>query len=178
MSDTKFSRPSWDEYFMAMARITATRSNCDRLHTGAVLVKDKRIIATGYNGAPPGLPNCDEVGHLLEDGHCVRTVHAEHNAILQVARLQGASTEGTTLYTLYSPCIHCSKYLVAAGVKRVVYGQVYRNAEVIDYLKAANIDVDQYQENPDWLERLREIFKEEVANVKAKEGDVKMKGKK
>lgn len=177
MTQANFVRPSWDEYFMAMARITATRANCDRLHTGAVLVKDKRIIATGYNGAPPGLPTCDEVGHLLEDGHCVRTIHAEHNAILQVARLQGASTEGTTLYTLYSPCIHCAKYLVAAGIKRVVYDKVYRNPEVIEYLKNAGIDVDQYQENKNWLTELRELFKEEAAEVKAKEGDVKMEGK-
>lgn len=178
MTEKNFSRPSWDEYFMAMARITATRSNCDRLHTGAVLVKDKRIIATGYNGAPPGLSNCEEVGHLLEDGHCVRTVHAEHNALLQVARLQGASTEGTTLYTLYSPCIHCAKYLVAAGVKRVVYGQVYRNPEVIDYLKKANLDVDQYEENPKWLEKLQELFSTSVNEVHAKEGNVKIAGKK
>jgi len=177
MTTKAFSRPSWDEYFMAMARITATRSNCDRLHTGAVLVKDKRIIATGYNGAPPGLPNCDEVGHLLEGTHCVRTVHAEHNTLLQVARLQGASTEGTTIYTLYSPCIHCAKYLVAAGVKRLVYGQIYRNPEVIEYLRAANIDVDQYKENKNWLEKLRDIFKEEVEEVKAKEGDVQMEVK-
>ncbi|HPV70350.1 MAG TPA: dCMP deaminase family protein [Candidatus Magasanikbacteria bacterium] len=178
MTEKTFSRPSWDEYFMAMARITATRSNCDRLHAGAVLVKDKRIIATGYNGAPPGLPSCDEVGHLLEDGHCVRTIHSEHNTLLQVARLQGASTEGTTLYTVSSPCIHCSKYLVAAGVKRVVYGQIYRNPEVIDYLKKANVVIEQYQENPEWLKRIQEIFKNNITEVHANEGYVKMKGAK
>jgi len=171
-------KPNWDEYFMAIARIIATRSNCDRLHTGSVLVKDKRITATGYNGAPPGLPTCDEVGHLMEDGHCVRTVHAEHNVLLQVARLQGSSTEGATLYTLYSPCIHCAKYIIAAGVKRIVYGKVYRNSNVIQYLKSAGIDVDEYIENSEWLEQLKNIFSQEVADVKAKEGDVKLEGNK
>lgn len=170
-------KPNWDEYFMAIARIIATRSNCDRLHTGAVLVKDKRITATGYNGAPPGQPTCDEVGHLMEDGHCVRTVHAEHNVLLQVARLQGSSTEGSTLYTLYSPCIHCAKYIIAAGVKRIVYGKVYRNSNVIQYLQTAGIDVDEYKENKDWLDQLTHIFSEGVENVQAKEGDVKLEGK-
>ena len=171
----KHFRPSWDEYFMAIARIAATRANCDRLHAGAVLVKDKRIIATGYNGAPQGLPICDDVGHLMEDGHCVRTIHAEHNVLLQVARLQGSSTEGSTLYATYSPCVHCAKYLVAAGIKRVVFGQVYRNSDVIEYLKTAGIDVDIYQENKEWLEKLQDLFRGEVDVKKAKEGEVKMK---
>ncbi|MBI5023266.1 MAG: cytidine/deoxycytidylate deaminase family protein [Candidatus Magasanikbacteria bacterium] len=171
----KHFRPSWDEYFMAIARIVATRASCDRLHAGAVLVKDKRIIASGYNGAPPGLPSCDEIGHLLEDGHCVRTIHAEHNVLLQVARLSGSSTEDSTLYATYSPCIHCAKYLVAAGIKRVVFGKVYRNSDVIEYLKSAGIDVDIYQENKDWLGQLQDLFSGEVDEKKAKEGKVKMK---
>jgi dCMP deaminase len=171
----KHFRPSWDEYFMAIARIVATRASCDRLHAGAVLVKDKRIIASGYNGAPPGLPSCDEIGHLLEDGHCVRTIHAEHNVLLQVARLQGSSTEDSILYATYSPCIHCAKYLVAAGIKRVVFGKVYRNSEVIEYLKSAGIDVDIYQENKEWLGKLQNLFSGEVDDKKAKEGAVKMK---
>lgn len=170
-----FHRPSWDEYFMALARIIATRANCDRLHTGAVLVKDKRIIATGYNGAPPGLPTCDEIGHLLEEGHCVRTIHAEHNVIIQTARLQGSSTEGSTLYSVYSPCIHCAKYIIAAGVKRVVFSKVYRNSEVVEYLKSAGLDIDVYQENKEWLAELRKLFSEEVEDKKAKEGEVKFK---
>lgn len=175
MTTTKHFRPSWDEYFMAIARIVASRAGCDRLHAGAVLVKDKRIIATGYNGAPPGLPSCDEVGHLMEEGHCVRTIHAEHNVLLQVARLQGSSTEGSTLYSTYLPCIHCAKYLVAAGIKRVIFGKVYRNSEMIDYLKSAGIDVDIYQENKKWLGKLRDLFNGAVDEKKAKEGAVKMK---
>ncbi len=177
MSDKNFKRPSWDEYFMAIARIIATRANCDRLRTGAVLVKDKRIIATGYNGAPPGLATCDEVGHLMEDGHCVRTIHSEHNVIIQVARLQGSSTEGSTLYTLYSPCIHCSKYIIAAGVKRVVFSQVYRNNNAVEYLKSAGLDVDVFPESKEVLEQMQELFKNGVGEVKAKEGDIKLQGK-
>lgn len=175
MPDKKFTRPTWDEYFMAIARIIATRANCDRLHAGAVLVKDKRIIATGYNGAPPGLPTCDEVGHLLEEGHCVRTIHAEHNVLLQVARLAGSSTEGSTLYATYSPCIHCAKYIIACGIKRVVFGKIYRNNEVINYLKSAGLDVDTYRENEKWLNHLQGLFENEVRDIKAKEGNVKIK---
>src|SRR3989338_3752885 len=125
--ERKHYRPSWDDYFMAIAKIIAARGTCDRLYSGSVLVKDRRIISTGYNGSPPGLPHCDDVGHLMEEGHCVRTIHDAHNAILQAAPLPGASTEGSTLYALYTPCIHCSKYIVAAGIKRVVYGKVYRH---------------------------------------------------
>ena len=92
-----YERPSWDDYFMAIAKIIATRSTCDRLRAGAVLVKNKRIISTGYNGAPPGLPHCDgEHGHLMEEGHCIRTVHSEENCVLQAAALGGISTEGST----------------------------------------------------------------------------------
>lgn len=145
-------RPSWDDYFMTIARIVATRATCDRLHAGAVLVKDKRIVSTGYNGSPPNLPHCDDSGHLLEDGHCVRTIHAEHNALLQAAVIGGTSTQGTTLYTMYSPCIHCAKYIVAAGVKRIVVGKVYRNELVKEYLEKAGIQYDVYQMNQAWNE--------------------------
>jgi dCMP deaminase len=137
-------RPTWDDYFMALARIVSTRATCDRLHAGAVLVKDHRIVSTGYNGAPPGLGHCDEDGHLLEDGHCVRTIHAEHNALLQAAVIGGASTKGATLYALYSPCIHCAKYVAAAGVKRIVIGKMYRNEDVVAYLKNAEVEVSLY----------------------------------
>lgn len=172
-------RPGWDDYFMAVARIIATRSTCDRLHTGAVLVKNKRIISTGYNGSPPGLSHCDgEDGHLMEDGHCVRTIHAEHNAILQAAANPGQSTDGATLYTLYSPCIHCAKYVVAAGIKRVVIGNIYRNDAVLDYLQKAGLEVEFYKPNPAWNELVRDLFKEEIKEVVAKEGYVVLEEKK
>lgn len=160
---------------MAIVRIIATRSTCDRLHAGAVLVKDKRIISTGYNGSPPGLPHCDDVSHLLEEGHCVRTIHGEHNAILQAATVPGASTMGSTMYTKYSPCIHCAKYVVAAGIKRVVVARVYRNAKAVDYLKEAGVHVDIYKENPRWNEHVQELFAKEFEERKADEGDVVMK---
>lgn len=161
---------------MAIARIVATRGTCDRLYSGAILVKDKRIISSGYNGSPPGLPHCFEVGHLMEEGHCVRTIHGEHNAILQAATIPGASTEGSTMYTKYAPCIHCAKYVVAAGIKRVVVGKVYRNAKAIDYLKSAGLQVDVYAQNPEWNNALVDMFSTDIEDRFAKEGNVEMHG--
>lgn len=157
---------------MTIAKIVATRSTCDRLRSGAVLVKNNRIIATGYNGSPPGLPHCDDAGHMLEEGHCVRTIHGEHNVILQAATIPGASTEGSTMYTKYSPCIHCAKYVIAAGVKRVVIGQVYRNASALDYMRSAGLTVEVYQENAEWNEVAREVMTSMVEEKIAKEGNV------
>lgn len=171
MPDTPY-RPNWDDYFMAMTRIIATRGTCDRLYSGAILVKDQRIIGSGYNGSPPGLPHCSEVGHLLEDGHCVRTIHGEHNAILQAATAPGTSTDGTTMYSKYTPCIHCSKYVVAAGIKRVVVGKVYRNAKAMDYLREAGIRVEVYQPNAEWNALLTEMFSHEIEDKHATEGHV------
>lgn len=177
MTTANNQRPSWDDYFMAIARIVATRSTCDRLEAGAVLVKNKRIMSTGYNGSPPGLPHCYEVGHLMEEGHCVRTIHGEHNAILQAATIPGASTEGATMYTKYTFCIHCAKYIVAAGIVRVVYGKVYRNADCVKYLQQAGLRVDEYQLNPGWDSRLAELFSHDIEVRKPKEGDVKIHGR-
>jgi dCMP deaminase len=174
----KHVRPSWDDYFMAIAKIVGTRSTCDRLRAGAVLVKEKRIISTGYNGSPPGLPHCDEIGHLMEEGHCVRTVHGEHNAILQAATVSGTNTRGSTMYTKYSPCLHCSKYIVAAGVKKVIMGKVYRNSKVVDYLKEAGVEVEVYVENEEWQEELQKLFANEIEVMKPDEGDVEVKIKK
>ena len=118
-------RPSWDEYFIKIAIAVAERSTCDRAHVGAVLVKDKRILTTGFNGSPSGLPHCDEVGHLLIEDHCVRTIHAETNAIIQAA-LHGVSTKDAICYVTHFPCINCAKTLINAGVTRVVYLNNYR----------------------------------------------------
>lgn len=161
-------RPSWDDYFMAIARIVATRGTCDRLYAGSVLVKDKRIMSTGYNGAPPGLSHCDDVGHLLEDGHCVRTIHGEHNAILQAAVIGGVSTKGSTMYSVYSPCIHCAKYIAAAGVVRVVIGKMYRNAGVLEYLNNAGVETVLYQPSEGWNDRVVGIFQEDIEERKEK----------
>lgn len=160
---------------MALARIVGTRSTCDRLRAGAVLVKDKRIISTGYNGSPPGLPHCDGAeGHLMEEGHCVRTIHGEHNAILQAGIMPGASTAGSTLYSKFAPCIHCTKYVIAAGVKRVVVGKIYRGSDSLKYLEKAGIEVEMYKENTEWNKMLSDMFSEEIEDTKAKEGEVKL----
>ncbi len=159
---------------MAITRIVATRGTCDRLRAGAVLVKKNRIISTGYNGSPPGLPHCDDVGHLMEEGHCIRTIHAEHNVILQAAVISGANTEGSTMYTKFNPCMHCAKYVVAAGIKRVVIGKLYRGEKAVEYLKEAGVQVDIYQENPEWNKSVRELFNQEIEQTLAKEGDVQL----
>ena len=118
-------RPDWDTYFLQIAYSVATRSTCDRLHVGAVLTKDRKIIASGYNGSIPGEPHCDDIGHDLVEGHCCRTIHAEVNAIAQAASL-GIATEGTTLYCTHLPCWECAKIIVAAGIKHVFYSEAYR----------------------------------------------------
>lgn len=112
---------------MMMARdVVAKRATCTRRQVGAVLVRDKRIITTGYNGSPPGMPHCTDVGCRMHEGHCIRTIHAEQNAIVQAA-LHGVSTQGATCYVTATPCVTCAKLLVAAGIVRVVYGEKYTN---------------------------------------------------
>lgn len=136
-------RPEWDTYFMKIAYTVAERSTCDRAHVGAVLVGDKRILTTGFNGAPAGLPHCDEVGHLMVDGHCVRTTHAEANAIIQAA-LHGISTKGSICYVTHFPCLGCVKMLINAGVKAVIYGKGYHiDPYATHFLKEANVEVCQ-----------------------------------
>lgn len=125
------TRPSWDDYFIQVSHLIATRATCDRKHVGAVLVRDRHIIATGYNGSAPGDPHCDDAGHdlvQLADGkmNCVRTIHAEANAILQAAK-HGASTQGTTIYTNTYPCWPCAKMILGAGIVEVVVDADYNN---------------------------------------------------
>jgi dCMP deaminase len=115
------NRRSWDSYFMAIAREVATRATCPRRSVGAVIVHDRRILATGYNGSVRGALHCTEAGCLMEGGHCVRTVHAEANAVLQVGRVSPEAT----LYTTASPCWACAKLVANAGIKSVVYGEAY-----------------------------------------------------
>lgn len=133
-------RASWDEYFMAIAAVVASRATCDRKHVGAVIVRDKMILATGYNGSIRGLPHCDEEGHLLEDGHCVRTVHAEANAIVQAAR-SGVRLEGADIYVTASPCFGCFKLVANAGIKRIVFGEFYRDHRIFELSKLLDIEL-------------------------------------
>ena len=123
-----YIRPTWDEYFMEVARTIAKRATCDRGKSGCVVARDRQILVTGYVGSPKGLPHCDEVGHLFkkvthddghESNHCVRTVHAEQNAICQAAKL-GISLEGSTIYCKMTPCRTCAMLIINCGIKRVV----------------------------------------------------------
>jgi dCMP deaminase len=133
-------RPDWDDYFMDIAFAVATRSTCDRAHVGAVMVRDRRILTTGYNGAPAGLPHCDDVGHLMVDGHCVRTLHAEQNAIIQAA-LHGISIGGATAYVTHQPCLTCAKMLINAGVTRVVYAGNYPDEYSRHFFELAGVEL-------------------------------------
>ena len=116
---------------MDIAKQVATRATCDRKHVGAVLVRDRTILSTGYNGSIRGLPHCDEVGHMMENNHCVATVHAEANAILQAAK-NGVRIDGATLYTTASPCWPCFKLVANSGCVRIVYGEFYRDPRIFE----------------------------------------------
>lgn len=130
---TQYQRPSWDEYFMKIVDMIGLRGTCDRGRAGCIVVKNKRIITTGYAGSPIGLPHCDEIGHEMHtvthpDGkqtrHCIRTTHAEQNAICAAARF-GVALEGSILYIKMTPCYACAKMIINAGIKRVVCAQDY-----------------------------------------------------
>jgi len=147
----KKSRPSWDEYFLGIAREVAKRATCDRGRSGCVVVRDKRILTTGYVGSPTGMPHCDDVGHMFRDvihpdgsitKHCVRTIHAEQNAICQAARF-GIALEGATLYCKMEPCFTCAKMIINAGIKRVVCEKRYHDGkDTRDLFREAGIKLD------------------------------------
>jgi dCMP deaminase len=131
------TRLSWDDYFLELMNTVAKRATCDRGRSGCVVVKDRRIISTGYVGSPPGLDHCDDVGHLMkevidEDGtvrkHCVRTIHAEQNAICQAARY-GIPLQGATLYCRMEPCRVCAMLIISCGITRVVAQKRYHAAQ-------------------------------------------------
>lgn len=135
MSD--YIRPDWDHYFMNIATVVGSRATCDRGRSGCVIVKNKHILVTGYVGAPSGLPHCDEIGHQMktvrhEDGHesqhCVRTAHAEQNAVIQAAKV-GTSLDGATLYCKMTPCAVCAKIIINAGIKHVICEKRYHAGE-------------------------------------------------
>jgi dCMP deaminase len=140
----KNRRPSWDDYFLELADAASRRATCDRGKSGCVIVRDKQVLTTGYVGSPAGLPHCDDVGHLMkkviqENGelseHCVRTVHAEQNAICQAAK-KGISIEGATIYTRMTPCRTCAMLLINCGIKKVVCERKYQLAEESEQLFA------------------------------------------
>ncbi len=131
-------RTDWNSYFMGIARQVATRATCDRKQVGAVIVKDKNILATGYNGSISGMPHCDEMGHMMENDHCVATIHAEANAILQAAK-HGTSIDGADIYITASPCWSCFKLIANAGVRRVFYGENYGDRRIHDVAEKVGI---------------------------------------
>jgi dCMP deaminase len=139
------TRPSWDEYFMTIALQVASRATCDRKHVGAAIVRDRNILSTGYNGSLRGLEHCDEIGHLMENDHCVRTVHSEANAIVQAAR-NGVRIEGATIYVTSSPCWNCFRLIANAGIVRICFGEFYRDPRIFEYSKLLAIELVDMQE--------------------------------
>ncbi len=145
------TRPSWHEYFMTITRQVAERSTCTRAKVGAVIVRDKNILATGYNGSPAGLPHCLDVGCLVYksttpsgdvEENCFRTIHAEMNAIAQAAK-NGASIRDADIYITHTPCIHCFKVLVNTGVKRIFYEKEYKLHTIQEMQQYTDVTLDQ-----------------------------------
>ena len=137
---THDARPSWDEYFLRITAEVAQRSTCTRAQVGAVVTKDKRILTTGYNGAPRGLPHCSEVGCLMVDNHCVRAIHAEQNALLQGA-MYGVALAGGTIYVTHQPCLTCAKLIINAGIVRVVFTKAYLDPIAEEFLREAGVEL-------------------------------------
>lgn len=137
-------RVSWNEYFMNLAKMVASRGTCDRAYVGCVLVNsDNRIVSTGYNGSVSGNPHCDEVGHTMRDGHCIATIHAEMNALLYCAK-EGIKVSGCKCYVTHFPCLNCTKALIQAGISEIYYEEGYRIDDyAIELLKRNNVKVEQ-----------------------------------
>lgn len=133
-------RKDWDNYFMDIAKQVSTRATCKRKSVGAVIVRDKCILSTGYNGSVAGGVHCTEVGCMMEDGHCVRTVHSEANAIIQAAK-HGTRIDGATIYVTASPCWFCFKLIVNSGLKKIVFGEMYRDERITKYAEDAGIEL-------------------------------------
>lgn len=125
---------------MSIAQVVATRSTCPRKFVGAVIVRNRTILSTGYNGSIRGMPHCSDVGHMMEDGHCVATIHAEANAIIQAAR-NGVSIEGAAVYVTASPCWSCFKQIANAGIGRICFGEFYRDPRIFEVAGQLGIEL-------------------------------------
>ena len=162
------AKPSWRDYFMRLAYITATRATCDRKHVGAVVVSStNRVVSMGYNGAPSGQPSCDEVGHELVEGHCVRSIHSEANAISYA----GQKARGCTIYCTCIPCYDCAKLIVQVGIDRVIFDEFYpsrysKSDQVPAFLRAAEVEVIQHDSFG------LSAFKKKLDELEALEADV------
>ena len=137
----KSKRPSWDEYFLKLAMLASERATCPRMHCGCVLVKDRFVLATGYNGSLPGQPHCEDEGCLIVDNHCVRTNHAEINAVVQATR-HGVNIVGSTAYITNMSCTTCAKALIAAGIKRVVMFSDYHDTLATKFYNDAGVEIE------------------------------------
>lgn len=154
-------RIAWDQYFMAQSHLLAMRSTCTRLMVGATIVRDKRIIAGGYNGSVSGGAHCIDDGCYVVDNHCIRTIHAEVNALLQCAKF-GVATTGAEIYVTHFPCVHCSKAIIQAGIKSIYYAKDYKNhpyaielfekaGVTVNQVELEMVSVDQYHEQKEQL---------------------------
>ena len=153
-------RIPWKQYFMMQALVIAQRSTCDRALVGSVIVKDDRMIATGYNGSVSGQPHCDDVGHLMVDGHCGRTIHSEMNALIQCAK-NVISTENTEIYVTYFPCFNCAKSLVQAGVKKINYYYDYHDDPLtLKLLREKGVAIEQVKLESRYFESLENHLKQ------------------
>jgi dCMP deaminase len=133
-------RPSWDEYFLKVAMLVSERATCPRMHCGCVLVRDKQILSTGYNGSIPGDGHCEDIGCMIVDKHCIRTIHAEMNAILQCSS-HGISTNDAIAYITNMPCTNCAKALITAGIKEIVIFSDYHDTRAEEFFKIAYVDI-------------------------------------
>ena len=133
-------RPQWDEYFLKLAMLASERATCPRMHCGCVLVKNKNVISTGYNGSIPGDEHCEDIGGLMVDNHCVRTVHAEMNALVQAAK-KGHAVDGCTAYVTNMPCTNCAKAMITAGIERVVIFSDYHDTLATQFFAKAKVKI-------------------------------------
>lgn len=140
MTIKRNNRPAWDDYFLKLAMLVSERATCPRMHCGCVLVRDRQILSTGYNGSIPGDAHCEDAGCLVIDNHCVRTIHAEMNAILQCSS-HGRSTHDASAYVTNMPCTNCAKALVTAGIKEVVIFSDYHDTLAEEFFAKANVKI-------------------------------------
>lgn len=154
----KTRRLDWDEFFMLKAALYSSRGSCDRLQNGCIFVKDKRIVGAGYNGSVAGQATCDEIGHLMIDGHCERTIHGEENAILNSVDMR--RLEGATSYSTGTPCLACIKKMVQVGIKRIVYVGEYNNQDgnhIWDLCKERDVALERFTEDPHQIVELLNV---------------------
>jgi dCMP deaminase len=157
MDEPKQHRPSWDEYFLKVAMLVSERATCPRMHCGCVLVRDKQILSTGYNGSIPGQLHCEDAGCWVVDNHCIRTIHAEMNAILQCSS-HGVSTKDAVAYVTNMPCTNCAKALITAGIREVVVFSDYHDTLAEEFFEKSGVPLLRLPKPPTTIEYNLEAF--------------------